>query len=99
MDEFAYEDAQEDVFDAFYRCVASMNYDLTDCVENIKVKTLIIGIYEDQYFPPELDAIPMHAKIKDSRLICYNSYLGHVGSSELSKIHNELEDFMSEFKY
>lgn len=99
MDEFAYEDAQEDVFDAFYRCVASMNYDLTDCVENIKVKTLIIGIYEDQYFPPEFDAIPMHAKIKDSRLICYNSYLGHVGSSELSKIHNELEDFMSEFKY
>lgn len=98
MDEFAMEDSQEDVLDAYYRNNASMNYDLTDIISNITAKTLIIGIYEDQYFPPELDAIPMHTLIKDSTLVCFNSYLGHVGSSQLDKIHDELEDFLASFK-
>ncbi len=98
MDEFAFEDSQEDVLDAYYRNVASMNYNLTSIVSDIIVPTLIIGIYEDQYFPPELDAIPMHALIKNSKLVCFNSYLGHVGSSELNKVYDELECFMSQFK-
>lgn len=98
MDEFAMEDSQENVLDAYYRNLASMHYDLTDIVSNITAKTLIIGIYEDQYFPPELDAIPMHALIKNSTLVCYNSYLGHVGSSQLNKISDELEEFMAFFK-
>lgn len=94
MEEFALECAQENVLDAYYRNRACMNYDLTSIVSNITAKTLIVAIYEDQYFPPELDAIPMHALIKDSKLICYNSYYGHVGSSELNKISNELEEFL-----
>lgn len=98
MEEFAIECSQEDVLDAYYRNRASMNYDLTSIVSDITAKTLIIAIYEDQYFPPELDAIPMHALIEESKLICYNSYYGHVGSSELNKISYELEEFLSEFK-
>lgn len=98
MDEFAIEDSQEDVLDAYYRNKASINYDLTESVSSIKAKTLIIAIYEDQYFPPELDAIPMHSLIKNSKLICFNSYLGHVGSSQLGKISNEIDEFMLEFK-
>ncbi|OED30753.1 alpha/beta fold hydrolase [Methanosphaera sp. WGK6] len=98
MDEFAEEDSMEDVLDAYYRNVASMNYDLTSIVSNIKVPTLIIGIYEDQYFPPELDAIPMSSLIENSTLVCFNSYMGHVGSSELNKILPELENFLVQFK-
>ena len=98
MDEFAHEDSKEDVYDTYYRCVASMNHDLTDIIDNITAKTMIIAIYEDQYFPPELDAIPMHTLIPGSKLTCFNSYLGHVGSSELDKIQEELEDFMKQFK-
>ncbi|RAP52270.1 MAG: homoserine acetyltransferase [Methanosphaera sp. rholeuAM270] len=98
MDEFAQEDSEENVYDAYYRNLASIKYDLTDKVSNIKVPTLIIAIEEDQYFPPELDAIPMHALIGDSRLVIYNSYLGHIGSSQLNKIKDELEDFMLNFK-
>lgn len=95
MEEFALECAEENVLDAYYRNRASMNYDLTSIVSDITAKTLIVAIYEDQYFPPELDAIPMHALIKDSRLICYNSYYGHVGSAELNKISYEIEEFLS----
>ncbi|WP_455645706.1 alpha/beta fold hydrolase [Methanosphaera sp.] len=98
MDEFAEEDSMEDVLDAYYRNVASMNYDLTSIVSNISVPTLIIGIYEDQYFPPELDAIPMSSLIENSTLVCFNSYMGHVGSSELNKILPELENFLVQFK-
>lgn len=98
MDEFALEDSEENVYDAYYRNKASIIYDLTDEVSNIKVPTLIIAIYEDQYFPPELDAIPMSGLIKNSKLILYNSYIGHIGSSQLHKINDELEEFMSQFK-
>lgn len=98
MDEFALKDSRENVLDAYYRNLASMHYDLADIVSGITAKTLIIGIYEDQYFPPELDAIPMHALIRNSKLVCYNSYLGHVGSSQLNKISDELEEFMAFFK-
>lgn len=98
MDEFALEDSDEDVLDAYYRNKASMYYDLTSIISDIRADTLIIGIYEDQYFPPELDAIPMNKLIKNSKLILYNSYLGHVGSSELNKINDELEEFMFKYK-
>lgn len=98
MDMFAQEESEQNVHDAYYRNRASLNYDMTDKVSDIKVPTLIIAIYEDQYFPPELDAIPMHSKIKNSKLVCYNSTLGHVGSNQLDKIRDELEEFMQQFK-
>jgi homoserine O-acetyltransferase len=98
MDEFAIEDSEENVYDAYYRNRASIDYDLSDEVSKIKVPTLIVAIYEDQYFPPELDAIPMSGLINDSKLVIYNSYIGHIGSSQLNKIKDELEEFMSQFK-
>ena len=97
MDEFAVEDSEENVYDAYYRNKASINYDLSNEVSNITARTLIIAIYEDQYFPPELDAIPMNGLINDSKLIIYNSYIGHIGSSQLNKIQDELAEFMSQF--
>jgi homoserine O-acetyltransferase len=98
MDEFALEDSEEDVLDSYYRNIATLNYDLTSIVGNVTADTLIIAIYEDQYFPPELDAIPMHALIENSKLVCFNSYLGHVGSSQLYKITDEVESFMASHK-
>ena len=98
MDEFALEDSEENVYDAYYRNRASIKYDLTDKLSDITAPTLIIAISEDQYFPPELDAIPMSTLISNSRLVIYNSYLGHIGSSQLTKIQDELEEFMQQFK-
>lgn len=98
MDEFALEDSEENVYDAYYRNRATINYDLSDEVSNITAPTLIVGIYEDQYFPPQLDTIPMSGLIRDSKLVLYNSYIGHIGSSQLNKIRDELEEFMSRFK-
>ena len=97
MDEFVTEDSEINAYDTFYRNKASINYDLSDEVSNIMESTLIISISEAQYFPPELDANPLHGLINDSKLIIYNSYIGYIGSSQLNKIKDELEEFLSNF--
>lgn len=72
------------------------------CIEKdlnkIRSKVLIIGINQDQYFPPNLDAIPMHNLIEDSELIIYDSNLGHIGFRELETIEEELSEFMKNFR-
>ena len=97
MAEFAEESLEEDTNDIIYMNRSSLEYDLTDQLSDITAKVLIIAINQDQYFPPNLDAIPMSKMIKDSKLIIYDSCMGHVGSSELYKIKDDLEEFLSEF--
>ena len=97
MAEFAEESLEEDPNDIIYMNRSSLEYDLTDQLSDITAKVLIIAINQDQYFPPNLDAIPMRKMIKDSKLIIYDSCMGHVGSSELYKIKDDLEEFLSEF--
>ena len=97
MAEFAEESLEEDPNDIIYMNKSSLDYDLTDQLSDITAKVLIIAINQDQYFPPNLDAIPMSKMIKDSKLIIYDSCMGHVGSSELYKIKDDLEEFLSEF--
>ena len=67
-------------------------------LNKIRSKVLIIGINQDQYFPPNLDAIPMHNLIEDSELIIYDSDLGHIGFRELETIEEELSEFMKNFR-
>ena len=77
---------------------SSLDYDLTDQLENITAKVLIIAINQDQYFPPNLDAIPMSKMIKNNKLLIFNSCMGHVGSNELFKVKEDLEEFIKEFR-
>ncbi|WP_224426257.1 alpha/beta fold hydrolase [Methanobrevibacter sp. TMH8] len=100
MDEMAEEAVEEkwDANDIVYRNNASTAYDIEDIVSNIKAKSLIVAINQDQYFPPELDAIPMSKMIKDSKLIIYDSIMGHIGTHEIIKIKKELEEFLKDFK-
>ena len=73
-------------------------YDIEKDLNKIRSKVLIIGINQDQYFPPNLDAIPMHNLIEDSELIIYDSDLGHIGFRELGTIEEELSEFMKNFR-
>ena len=74
-------------------------YDIEKDLNKIRSKVLIIGINQDQYFPPNLDAIPMHNLIEDSELIIYDSDLGHIGFRELETIEEELSEFMKNFRW
>ena len=97
MAEFALESLEEDPNDIIYMNNSSLDYDLTDQLKDITAKVLIIAINQDQYFPPNLDAIPMSKMIKNNKLLIFDSCMGHVGSSELYKIKDDLEEFLSEF--
>ncbi|MCL2116642.1 MAG: alpha/beta fold hydrolase [Methanobrevibacter sp.] len=98
MDMMEEEGAEMDANDIVYRNIASTSYDIEDIISKIKTKTLIVAINQDQYFPPELDAIPMSKIIKNSHLITYDSIMGHIGTSELTKIEKEINEFLKEFK-
>lgn len=97
MAEFAEESLEEDPNDIIYMNKSSLNYDLTAQLKDITAKVLIISINQDQYFPPNLDAIPMSKMIRNSKLLIFDSCMGHVGSSELFKIKDDLKDFLNEF--
>ncbi len=98
MDEFAEESLEQDVNDIVYRNNSSLDFDLTDDLANISAKVLIIAINQDKYFPPSLDAIPMSKLIKNNKLVIFDSLMGHVGSYELNKIEEEIEEFIKEFR-
>jgi len=98
MDEMGEEGSEMDANDIVYRNNASTNFDIEDILSKIKVKTLIVAINQDQFFPPELDAIPMSKMIKNSHLLTYDTLLGHIGTNEIIKIENEINDFLKEFK-
>ena len=98
MAEFAEESLEEDPNDIIYMNNSSLDYDLTEQLGDITAKVLIIAINQDQYFPPNLDAIPMSKMIKNNKLIIFDSCMGHVGSSELYKIKDDVEEFIKEFE-
>ena len=82
----------DSIFDVKYCNDATLDYDIEKDLNKIRSKVLIIGINQDQYFPPNLDAIPMH------NLIVYDSDLGHIGFRELETIEEELSAFMKNFR-
>lgn len=98
MAEFAEESLEEDPNDIIYMNNSSLDYDLTEQLGDITAKVLIIAINQDQYFPPNLDAIPMSKMIKNNKLLIFDSCMGHVGSSELYKIRDDVEEFIKEFE-
>lgn len=94
FEEFGQESLSENIYDINFSNNATLDYDIEDKLCEIKVPVLIIAINQDQYFPPNLDAIPMSKMIKDSTLVIYDSELGHVGSNEVYKIKEDIENFI-----
>ncbi len=83
-----------DANDIIWRNNAAMGFNLEDQLGNIRADTLVVGIRQDQYFPPSTDTIPLSNKIKNSKTIIYDSIQGHLGVNELEKIQEELKRFI-----
>jgi homoserine O-acetyltransferase len=98
MEEMGLEGTKIDANDTVWRNKAVMQFDLEEKIPNIKANTLIVGINQDQYFPPHMDAIPLSKMIKNSEIIIYDSILGHIGTSELDKVEKEIYAFLEDFK-
>ncbi len=91
------DESLDDINDIVYRNEATLDYDIGDRLKDIAARVLIIAINQDQYFPPELDAIPMDKMIRDSKLVIFDSINGHIGSRELDKVEDDIKEFMSQF--
>jgi homoserine O-acetyltransferase len=96
INEMKKEGSRMDANDIVWRNEAAISHDATSRISSIKAKVLIIGINQDQYFPPETDVIPLSKMIKGSKLFLYDSILGHLGTSEIKKAESVIQEFLSE---
>jgi homoserine O-acetyltransferase len=71
-----------------------MNFDVTNQLPNVKARTLVIGINQDELFPPSsikgvADGIP------GAHVFAYDSIFGHLGCAfELQKAAQAISDFL-----
>lgn len=83
-----------DARDVVWRNRACLSFDVRDQLEKITAKSLIVGIEGDEYFPPEIEAIPLYKSMKNAQLFVYKSDLGHLGINEIEKMKNVLISFL-----
>ena len=93
---FSGDDEEMDARDVVWRNNACLSFDIREELHKIDAKSLIIGIDGDEYFPPEIEAIPLSNAIKNSELFVYKSSLGHLGINEIEKMRDVLVDFIGD---
>ncbi|MDR2873556.1 MAG: hypothetical protein LBV42_02245 [Methanobrevibacter sp.] len=81
--------------DIILRNNALFSYNIEKILDKIIARTLIIAINQDQYFPPDLDAVPFFKMIKNSKFVIYDSKFGHHGDCEIYKIKNKIKMFLN----
>jgi homoserine O-acetyltransferase len=97
LNEQGMEGMQMDARDIVWRNNAALSFDIRDNLDKIKVKSLIIGIEGDEYFPPEIEAIPLSESLQNSVLLIYKSNLGHLGINEIEKMKDALLRFFKKY--
>ena len=95
LDEQGIHGRMMDANDVIWLNNASISFDVREKLSKIKAKTLVLGIEGDQFFPPDIDTIPLSQSINNAELFIYNSELGHLGINELEKARGVIEDFIS----
>jgi homoserine O-acetyltransferase len=84
MDERNQEVAALDANDIIWRNQAMLNFNMEVDISDgnssrIRAKTLVIGIEDDQIFPPSISTIPLAESIEDAEIFLYPSIFGHYG--------------------
>ncbi|MDD1775061.1 MAG: homoserine acetyltransferase, partial [Methanobacterium sp.] len=97
LNEQGMEGMQMDARDIVWRNNAALSFDIRNNLDKIKVKSLIIGIEGDEYFPPEIEAIPLSKSLQNSVLLIYKSNLGHLGINEIEKMKDALLRFFKKY--
>lgn len=86
--------AKADANDTIWREEALMGFNVTKQLPTAKAKTLIIGINDDELFPPS-SFKPISEGIPGAQLFSYDSILGHLGCAlDLKKASKAITDFL-----
>ncbi len=86
--------AKADANDTIWREEALMSFDVSDRLSKVKARTLVIGINDDELFPPS-SFEPVAKSIPGAQLFSYDSILGHLGCAlELTKAGKVISEFL-----
>lgn len=86
MDEYVEDGLFIDIYDFKLQNDAILYYDVEDKLSNIKAKSLILSPFDDLYFTPEFDTVPLKNLIDDCEMVVLST------NEEKSRqiYHNEL---------
>ena len=86
--------AKADANDTIWREEALMNFNVTDQLPNVKARTLVIGVNDDELFPPS-SFKPIAGAIPGAEVFGYDSILGHLGCAlHLTKAGEVITEFL-----
>jgi len=86
--------AKADANDTIWREEALMNFGVTKQLPNVKARTLVIGVNDDELFPPS-SFKPIAQAIPGAQIFSYDSILGHLGCAlDLEKASKVITDFL-----
>jgi homoserine O-acetyltransferase len=86
--------AKADANDTIWREEGLMSFNTTKQLSNVKAKTLVIGINEDELFPPS-SVKPVAEAIPGAKVFIYDSILGHLGCAlDIQKAGKAITDFL-----
>lgn len=68
-----------DANDIIWRNLAMATYDVTPNLPKVKAKVLVVGVVEDELFPPKEAIQPIVDAIPGAQVFLYESPLGHLG--------------------
>ena len=91
---FANNLSDNDIYRFIIECEALKNFDITDILDKINVKTLIIAAKLDKIFNYN-DSIYINNKLKNSKIYIYEEY-SHDVYDEAKDIKNKIYDFFME---
>ena len=86
-----------DANDIIWRNNAMAAYDVTAGLPKVKAKVLVVGVVEDELFPPKEATQPIADAIPGARVFLYESALGHLGCAlHIGKANETIVKFIGE---
>ena len=86
-----------DANDIIWRNLAMASYDVTATLPKVKAKVLVVGVVEDELFPPKEAIQPIADGIPGSKVFLYESPLGHLGCAvHIGKANEAILKFVRE---
>lgn len=80
LEDAAFRNEKMDANDVIWRNEAMASYDVSADLPKVKARVLVVGVVEDELFPPELAIRPTADAIPGAKVFLYESPAGHVGS-------------------
>lgn len=86
-----------DIRDLLAQFEALLDFDIEASLPQIKAKSLVIGVVEDQLFPVSVTLDALARSINAEKSVKISSQEGHIALSDLSKASNDIDMFLSQY--